>query len=527
MDKRQLQALLKVDLRLLNPQITARLRKKGSVGDNLTKKLELQFLINGAIFLFILGVPMLSLNLSKFPGTFSLYVSLSILLAFLRSISGIYNIFFASKDLISYLPLPFREQEIFFSKIMIIVLDLIPFTLPMLLAFFLTAWYAGMIIPIAILLSVGVFILIIAIILMICSLVIFGLTKTKFFQKNPNAFMNSLIAASLIIAMSVFFFINSSSNPATQGFNFVLTPIFLPLFKMFLNPISIGSTLTGLILIGTLFVLGIAVKLLVLPGLNDQLTKANSAFSKKSIKRKSIHRRDLNKILDFYNRQLLKEPNVLLQVFSSSILPPLIFIFTFAMIKGPTDLPVKWLGVFFVGGLLMGILTTNETSLVGNLISLDRMNFKFVKSLPISMNRYLYRKFLLGFVVQLLINLIIMGIVAVVMQIGLIMSISLVLGVTLGTYFMSQYYFTRDYRLRLANWTNISELFNRGAGNIGLILSMMAIIFLGVVVIASYSMAVIFIPQIWLLNLGVFVLIGIAAIIIIHHYQLKFWHQFE
>ena len=121
MHKSQLRVLLAVNLRLLNPQLTDRLRKKGASGSALSKKLMRQFYLNALMFLGIYGLTMLAFDFSKLPGMFTFYVALFILLGVSQSISGIYNVFFAGNDLVEYLPLPFRNQEIFMSKILVVI----------------------------------------------------------------------------------------------------------------------------------------------------------------------------------------------------------------------------------------------------------------------------------------------------------------------------------------------------------------------------------------------------------------------
>ena len=124
MHKSQLRVLLAVNLRLLNPQLTDRLRKKGASGPALSKKLMRQFYLNALMFLGIYGLTMLAFDFSKLPGMFTFYVALFILLGVSQSISGIYNVFFAGNDLVEYLPLPFRNQEIFMSKILVVIFNL-------------------------------------------------------------------------------------------------------------------------------------------------------------------------------------------------------------------------------------------------------------------------------------------------------------------------------------------------------------------------------------------------------------------
>jgi len=529
MNKNQVRALIAVNLRLVNPQVTDRYRKKGKNGSELTKKLSLQFLTNALLFMFIYGFTMLEMNFSKLPGMFTFYVGLFVLLAFSQSISGIYNVFFAGKDLASYLPLPFRQKEIFLSKIIIVSLNVIPFTLPLLVAFFITGWRSGMMISLAILMAIVVYLLILVIILLMCSLIVFGLTKTKIFREHQTMVMNILMALTLVIASVGILMMNGRDNYSSTGATLDRTPIdiFLPLYKIFKTPLSAESGMSWLGIVGLLLIFGVLLKYIILPHLNEQLTIANSALVNSNQKHKRVHRRSVAKMLDAYNLQLLKEPNLLLQVLSNSIMIPIIFIFSFAFTDLPSNLPLKWMGVFFVGGIVFSGITINQASLISNLISLDRMNFEFVKSLPISMKKYLQRKFLLGYLFQIVINMIVILIAAIILKINWVMALALITGSILGTYLISQHYFSRDYRLRLTNWTNVTQLFSRGGGNFGMAATMLLNIIVGLVIIVSYSLVIAFMSQSLMINVIVMLLIIIGSIFIRRYYQQKFWNKFE
>lgn len=530
MDKKQLKSLLAVNLRLVNPQFTDQYRKKGKSGSAMTKRLFFRYFLNAVVFMLIYGFTMFSLDLSKMPGMFTFYVGLFVLLAFSQSISGIYNIFFAGKDIDNYLPLPFRQKEVFLSKIIVVAANLIPFTLPLLVVFFITGWRFGIIMPVAVILALVVYLLLIAVVLLICSLIVFELTRTKIFRENQTVVMNILMAVTIIIAMAGIFLM-SGQDTYISGVVVDRKPvaILFPLFQIFKNPFSAISGVTWLGLLVLLAIFGVLLKSLVLPHLSEQLTQANTAFKNSSKKRKRLHRQGLRTMLSAYNLQLLKEPNLLLQVITNSVMMPFVFIFTFAFGGASTDLgdlPLKWIGVFFVAGLSLAAFTTNQTALVGNLISLDRKNFEFVRSLPISMRYYLKQKFLLGYLIQLIINMVMVLILTFVLKMSLIMFLTATVGTAWGTYIISLHYFSRDYRLRLTDWTNITQLFTRGGGNLGMIVTMFASIFIGTIMVLIYGVAIAFMEQAWLVNIIVTMLLLTGSILSFRHYQQKFWHQF-
>ena len=63
------------------------------------------------------------------------------------------------------------------------------------------------------------------------------------------------------------------------------------------------------------------------------------------------------------------------------------------------------------------------------------------------------------------------------------------LGTLLGCYLLCLKYFARDYRLLLLDWTNVSQLFTRGAGSVGMIVGMMVALLLSILLLVGYGFA--------------------------------------
>lgn len=529
MNKQQLKALLAVNLRLLNPQITDRYRKKEITGTKLTKRLSWQFLYNAAIFVLIYGLAMYTIDFSKYPGMFTFYLALFILLGVSQSISGIFNIFFVAKDLPNYLALPFHEKEIFTSKIIIVSLNIIPFTLPSAMLFLATSFRFKITPILGIVISVILFLLINVILEFLCSIIVFGLSKTDLFRKHQSMIMNSLMTITIVIAVAGILVLNQKSqNATTSGLTDYpsLTPL-LPFYQLFKNPLSGSSILMWIVLVLAVGVLFVVVKRLILNNLSEQLTTINSDQMGRSNQKKFHKKHSLRSILLSYNWQLLKEPNLILQMITYSLMIPLIIIISVALGDFSKNLSIEWFGVFFVGGLLLSFLVTNQASLVANLISLDRTNFEFIKALPISVKSYLREKFYFGMVFQVIMNLIMVIVMTLLWKVPLILASSMFLGSIWGTYFVSAHYFKRDYRLRSTNWTNVTELFNRGAGNLAMVLTMFLVLLLGGAILGVYIFAIVFYKHVLLINSGVLLAIIIASGISLTYYERKFWNIFD
>jgi len=236
----------------------------------------------------------------------------------------------------------------------------------------------------------------------------------------------------------------------------------------------------------------------------------------------------LGQLLFNYNSQLIRDPNLIMQVFSSSLLMPIIFLVSFVFTGAIqlSELDERFIGVVFVAGIALAALMVNPTSFISNLISLDQENFLFVRSLPLSMKRYLRGKFRFGVVLQLSLTAVIVLAAVLLFKMPLILSISFLVGALWSSFLLCLKYFARDYRLLLLDWTNISQLFTRGAGSLGLAIGTIATLFLSVIVIILYGFAATSV-DFWLLNGPVFFVILLTSGLWIAHYQYRFWRRFS
>jgi len=522
MHNRQFKALVAVNLRLLNPQVTDRYRLRGATGPALTRKLTYQFYLNAFIFIVFYTGSLLGANLSQLPGTFTFYVGLFILLGLSQSISGIYNVFFAGKDLAAYLPLPLNAKAIFLSKGLIVALSVVSFTLPLAIIFTFTALSAHVFFGLALFMALVVYGLLLTVIFTFCSLLVFGLTKTRVFQAHQSLAMNVLTWGTMVVAVAGIFLIDNHSGSTVDR---PAISLLLPLFKLFAAPLAGENLLTWGGLIGLLALLWGLTDRYVLRHLTDQLTRVNTIAGTHSA-HKHRERQGLRPILRTYNYQLLKEPNLLLQVFTNSVMTPLIFIVAFTFAGTATNLShlsTNWWGVLLVSGIAFSTVTVNASSLISSLISLDRLNFAFISALPIPMRQYLRQKFRLGYLIQVVVN---WGMAAVLMisyQLSPFLDLSFLIGIAWGTYLMCQLYFRRDYRLRTANWINVTQLFSRGGGNLAMMVSLFVNLISSAIVITLYSAAVYWLPDTLVLNGTVFVVLCVVSGIIMRHYWLTFW----
>lgn len=501
MSRKKLLALLTTSLRFANPQYTEQARKKGKAGAKLTRSLVLQFVMLAAIFTVIYGGILFMMDFSQMPGYFTMYVGLFSVLAMSQGISVIYNIFFESKDLSAYLPLPFRQSEIFTSKILVVMLTVVPFVLPLLVLFGLTAWQSGILIPFAVVLALLSFVLLVGILLFICALIVLGLTRTKLFQKHKKLMTTGLMFFSTGIAVvGVLVMQNSTGDVSHTATDLGLLDRgsllpFLPLYWGLNRPLTLQGLLGWGSLIAVFGLLALIIKIFFLPRLYEQLTEISTAQA--IVTRKRKNGRTMNQLLRAYNFQLIKDPNLAMQVLSSSVVMPLVMLISGGGAAGKlmgAQLPDKLVGVTFLAGLFLAFLSCNGTSFVGNIISLDRENYDFISTLPISKKAYLKQKFLIGFGVQAAIVLVMILVAGVMFKLSPLLFIAVIIGGLLGSFVMSLLYFARDHRLLLTNWTSVTQLFQRGGGTILMMITLFVGFLVGFAAIAAYAVAAFTLP---------------------------------
>lgn len=531
MNKQKLGALIRTSLRYANPQYTEQARKKGKSGATLTRSLILQFVFLAGLFTVMYGGILFLTDFSRMPGYFTMYVGLFGVLALSQGISVIYNVFFESKDLGAYLPLPFQQAEIFLSKILVVMLTVVPLVLPLMVLFGLTAWQSGIVIPLAAILGIIGFLLFLGIMLFVCALIVLGLTRTKLFQKHKKLMTTGLMVLSTGIAVIGVLVMQNSGHvdySETGGQlpdRGILLP-FLPVYWAINRPFSWQGLLGWGLLLGLFLALALIIKVFFLPRLYEQLTEISTAQA--VVKRKRKDDQTLNQLLRSYNFQLIKDPNLAMQVLSSSVVMPVVLLISSGgAVRNLFDgLPNKLAGVAFAGGLLLTFLSANSTSFVANIISLDRENYDFINTLPISKKDYLKQKFLVGYLIQAGIG-IVMAIVGVVMlKLSPLLAVSLVLGTLVGSFVMSLFYFARDHRLLMTNWTSVTQLFQRGGGTWLMVIVMFVGMFVGFAAIGFYAVAAMALPfaPLNIIVIGVLLLICAA---VTAYFKTQFWNKLD
>ncbi|MBM6614778.1 hypothetical protein JTF06_07720 [Desemzia sp. RIT804] len=547
MRMKQIVELAKVNMIYANPQMIEKRRNKETKKGKASKVSAYMYLLGQNVllfvmFLFLFGFMFSSIDLAQYPGMFTTFIATIILMALLQGFYLIFNLFYDSKDLAHYLPLPFKASEIFIAKVSVLIFMLLPYLVPVLILLVLLGIDAGK--PLLLVLpgSIGSFLLIMAVVLAFSILLVHLITKFPLFENHKQGVITALYSLSSIgMVVSVYFL----SNRATASMDTVGEVIpdmsvipFLDVFhRIFLEPDNAAwFGILGWILV--LAILSLIVFKVVVPSFYqaEQTTSVKpSSSSKKQAKNKNRgvaaqSTSSINQTLVKYNFGIIQDGTLMMQFLSSKLLLPLVVIGP-TLFSGPelAMVPTLFWPVFLFSGLIYAFLTLNAVSIVGVIISLDRENFLYLKSLPFSMEQYLRQKFLFAFSIELILPAILAISLIVFFQVPLLFGVLFLMGLVVGTFVLSHYYFVRDYRLLDLEWQNLTELFTRGAGTWIQVISIFITVFFGVLAVVAVSLILLALPPLGQLvfSIAVVLIPLIVSAVVLFRYKKTFWKQFK
>lgn len=530
MNCQQIKTLFTINLLYANPQVTRRQRDKKRTNKSLTRSILFQYSLSAIILLLVFSIQMLMIDLPHYPGYFTFYCALFALMTFSQAVSALHNIFYESKDLQDYLPLPFTNTSIFFVKFLAVGFIVLPFLVPVLALFVITGLRATGIL--GLFLALVAFVLFFLLFLLLSTWIVSLLVQSKLFQRYKKIASLFLTFIPLIGVIGGMTFLNLQVQQVdytvrTLPDRPVLLP-FLPFHDWLVHPFSLISLISLLIILALLAGLYFLIRKVTIPQmfriLLDESVSAPATKSHKAAVYKNFPQQ-----LFHYNLGLLKNPTLWIQTLTGS------FVFPIAMLAGSASsgnlnlsgIPPKYFSVFFIVGLAFALISINNSSIVAMIISLDRENFSYIQSLPLHLKTYLRAKFHFAFGLQLLLDLVILLIISLILRLSPLLILGTLLGDILGVYLTSLHYFARDWRLLTLNWTAVSQLYTRGTGGFALFFVFFGT-FIGaglVIGLAAFLLSVL--PFTFVINFVLLLLLIGGAILVELHYRKRFWKLFR
>lgn len=518
MISQQLKQLIKINILYVNPQQTRKQRESGKTGSALYRALIRQYVLLGGIFAFIYGGLLLTTNLVKDIGAFTNVVGLFTVIGLSQSVTTIDNVFFESKDLKDYLPLPLSQWAVYAAKFSVVGLIILPTALPVWMMFVITGIQTGRFVGVGITVGTLLFVLYYIFLFLFCSIAIFSFAQTKLYRHHQKLMTFLMTGITMIAMIGAIVVMNSASDDDSTSYKPI--PGLTQLHQVVVDPTSLTSLITVAILLVAVVMMGLLLQKWLLPKVMSGANAQTRTVTRKHRQGQGMARQFIR-----YNLGLLGNPTLLTQSMAMTIVP--IVFFGIAMFVqnrfSLANLTIKYAGVTFVVGIMGAVVTISQGSLAGVMISLDRQNLPFIKSLPIDFKSYLWLKFKLVVAIQSVILVCLAIGFAFLAKLMWFNAVTLCLGVLLGNILSSLYNYTRDWRLLDLTWTNATQLFNRGGGSVMIGFVMLGVMIAGGIVVAIYvTLLNAFSPL--FINASALLLVVIASTYIVWHY-VDYWKK--
>ncbi len=467
----------------------------------------------------------------EIPSFFSSMVAILLVLAFSTSFTAFYNVFYESKDLVSYRPYAFKESEIIIAKGLSVLLPALPGIVPI-LAYFLVLY-----IRLAPSLWLGLPLMLLSLTLLFVSVTlvmvvaVHFLAQTTVFRKYQSIFANVMIGIGVLIPLIFVLFLQSTFGSIVdkvRDIPFLLYPLHI-FYKIAVEPFSTEAILGLLAWIALTVFLLYLTKKKVLPHFYDVILLNSEEKVKKERRNKerisTTNKKGFFRMVLRYHLTLLGQgTGVITVLFTSAFLPYLMMIGLISKIRDsqivPDIHPPYWLPLFFIA-LFIAVVNNNITSLHSIALSLERENVDFLKSLPFDFARYVKVKFWIIFVVQSFLPVLTLLGLSLYLGLPILSMIYLLVVWILASVILSCHHYLKDVKNLSTNWSNITDLVNRSNRIVAIVLIFIYSAILMALVIGSLFLVRSLSPVL-AISLGVGTLIVLLALAIFgYHYYLS------
>ena len=512
----------------------ANLRKKQAKNPgkkvNVSARVLSSYIFSSLLMLFMFINIAFRFPFEERPSFFSTMVAILLVLAFSTSFTAFYNVFYESKDLVSYRPYAFKESEIIIAKGLSVLLPALPGIVPI-LAYFLVLY-----IRLAPSLWLGLPLMLLSLALLFVSVTlvmvvaVHFLAQTTVFRKYQSIFSNVMIGIGVLIPLIFVLFLQSTFGSIVdkvRDIPFLLYPLHI-FYKIAVEPFSTEAILGLLAWIALTVFLLYLTKKKVFPHFYDVILLNSEEKVKKERRSKegiSRTKKGFFRMVLRYNLSLLGQgTGVITVLFTSAFLPYLMMIGPISTIRDsqlvPDVHPRYWLPLFFVG-MFIAVVNNNITSLPSIALSLERENVDFLKSLPFDFARYVKVKFWIIFAVQSFLPILTLLGLSLYLGLPILSMIYLLVAWVLASVSLSCHHYFKDMKNLSTNWSSITDLVNRSKG----IVTMVLIIIYSAILLISTIVSVYLLQSlspVLAISLGVGALILLLGLAIFsYHYYLS------
>ena len=399
------------------------------------------------------------------PGYRNILFYILLILSF-QILGNFINMFYESDDTLTIIHLPITGSEIFFSKLLTLLSQIISSLIPLIVINMVIGLNAEFSIQKLLFVLVYSFAFIIT---LICSM----MTILSFVTYIPNFKKNKgkVNAASMIIAVIVF-----------TGYIFDFAHTFKNIgseYKgdLFLNilVLDISKTYTYLIITIILAVISFFTTyvFVVKKYMKDLYRISGNTYtsSSKTVKIKentnSTSTTLFSKLIK-RNLKLLLNSTISTTVFTNLLITLGIFVIPIIEIRkhgGITLPPIFYPVAMTIGFTLALYINSNPMNFTSIAISLEKQDYYFLKSLPFDFKKYLKIKLAIATCLQLSFGLFALIVMLVITKTPILLAIATIISYIISSLVFSFYSYTSDYKKLYLNWNTITDLANRSSIN--------------------------------------------------------------
>ncbi len=496
-----------------NPTITANAMKKKQYGDTpediFRRLLMKSYLMSSVFVLVVYTLIFLVIPLNKAPYYLDYTILVFFLLCILQTFTYFFNVFYNSKDIEGYMSLPIEESLVYRAKMAVVAIATIQMAIPIWSITSIYGFKMGLG-YISILYGFLDFVLAGSLVVIVNMILMEGLAKTSVLSKFKNGIITAINIVATLANISIIVFLQTTSKArilSSQIEGRVEYGFISSLAKSHMGNL-------GLILVLSLVILGIYA--LIMKSVNgrfyDYIRKIQDGSGQKKRPAKenmeaSHNKVALESISDFsigsengseariglglanetsqtkedkkgqasglgfslfkYNLSLINEPTVITQSIVMNCAMP-IFLFlpvlmdirkeaaTLELIR--TNSGIAAVIIALVVAIFINAFSTTLSSIV---VSLDRENYYYIKSLPISRKQYFMSKLIISTGINSILPMILIlgvyiyvGIPVFDIVYALVLYIILCLSI-------SSLWLIYDFKNVVTDWQNVSDIYGR------------------------------------------------------------------
>ena len=399
------------------------------------------------------------------PGYRNILFYILLILSF-QILGNFINMFYESDDTLTIIHLPITGSEIFFSKLLTLLSQIISSLIPLIVINIVIGLNAEFSIQKLLFVLVYSFAFIITLICSIMTILSF-ITYIPNFKKNKG----KVNAATILIAL-IFF----------TGYTFDFAHTFKNIgseYKgdLFLNilVLDISKTYTYLIItiilaiisFFTTYIFVVKKYMKDLYRISDNTYTSNSKTVKIKENTNSTSTTLFSKLIK-RNLKLLLNSTISTTVFTNLLITLGIFIIPIIEIRkhgGITLPPIFYPVAMTIGFTLALYINSNPMNFTSIAISLEKQDYYFLKSLPFDFKKYLKIKLAIATYLQLGFGLIALILMLVITKTPILLSIVTIISYIISSLVFSFHSYTNDYKKLYLNWNNITDLANRSSIN--------------------------------------------------------------